>query len=228
MTIKEKLTALQTEIEDICNRINRDPGTVHIVAVTKYVSEERTKEALDAGIVHIGENRAESGVEKWEALHERGVWHFIGSLQSKKVKKIIDKFSFIHSLDRLSLAEELDKRCPDGQKVICFVQVNVSGEETKAGLHPEEVVPFIKKLMDFHSIEVIGLMTMAPFEDDPEKTRPVFRELRKLRDHVSALNLKHAPCKELSMGMSNDFRIALEEGATYIRIGSALVGADTK
>lgn len=224
MVVRENLQKIQQEIKSACERVNRDPNEVKIIAVTKYVDEERTKEVLDEGIVHIGENRVEGGVEKFEALGDRGIWHFIGSLQSKKVKKMIDKFSYIHSLDRLSLAKEIDKRAPDGKKINCFVQLNVSGEETKSGISSEELVPFIKDLSEYPAIHVVGLMTMAPFYEDPEKTRPIFRKLKELQEEVQALGLPYAPCNELSMGMSNDYVVAVEEGATFVRLGSSLVG----
>ncbi|WP_332632186.1 YggS family pyridoxal phosphate-dependent enzyme [Halalkalibacter flavus] len=226
MTVKERLSNLQEQINDVCNRCDRDISSVQIVAVTKYVSIETTAQALDAGLIHIGENRTEGAARKWEELGDRGVWHFIGSLQTRKVKQIIGKYEYLHSLDRLSLAKEVDKRLEDGQVMKCFVQVNVSGEESKSGLSPEEVIPFITDLEPYKHIKVVGLMTMAPFYDDPELTRPVFRKLRKIRDEVQSLELYHAPCKELSMGMSNDFTVAIEEGATFIRIGSALVGKE--
>ncbi|MDT8859107.1 YggS family pyridoxal phosphate-dependent enzyme [Alkalihalobacillus sp. MEB130] len=226
MTVKERFSQLQKKINDVCESCNRDPSSVQIVAVTKYVSMETTAEALDAGLLHIGENRTEGAVQKWNGLGDRGIWHFIGSLQSRKVKEITGKFEYLHSLDRLSLAKELDKRLEDGQVMKCFVQVNVSGEQSKSGLTPGEVIPFINDLADYPRIVIVGLMTMAPFYDDPELTRPIFRKLREIRDSVQELELAHAPCKELSMGMSNDYHVAIEEGATFIRIGSALVGKE--
>ncbi|ARK31079.1 YggS family pyridoxal phosphate-dependent enzyme [Halalkalibacter krulwichiae] len=226
MDIKENLTNIENAIKASCDKVGRDPNTVNIVAVTKYVSVATTKAALDNGLIHIGENRAEGALEKWEELNERGVWHFIGSLQTRKVKKIIGKYEYLHSLDRLSLAEELDKRLKEGQKIKCFVQVNVSGEESKAGIEPNHLRTFIDQLADFEKIQVVGLMTMAPFYEDPELTRPIFKQLRQLRDEIKSLKLDHAPCTELSMGMSNDYLVAVEEGATFVRIGSALVGRE--
>lgn len=226
MTIRENYIHLQKEIERICEARGRDPKSVHVVAVTKYIGIEKTKEAIAAGIKHIGENRSHGFNEKWEAIKDGCTWHFIGTLQSRKVKDVINRVDYLHSLDRLSLAKEVDKRLEKGRVLNCFVQVNVSGEETKFGLKPDEVIPFIRQLEPFQGIRVIGLMTMAPFYEDAERTRPVFRKLRELRDEVKALNLRHAPCTELSMGMSNDYKVALEEGATFIRIGSALVGRE--
>lgn len=226
VSVKENLAVIQKDIAEICERIGRDSTSVHIVAVTKYVSLETTEAALDAGLIHIGENRTEGAIKKWQALHDRGIWHFIGSLQSRKVKTVVGKYDYLHSLDRLALAKEVDKRLADGEVMKCFVQVNVSGEETKAGLSPTDVIPFVRDLAEYKGIQVVGLMTMAPFYEDPEQTRPVFQRLRAMRDRVQSLELAHAPCSELSMGMSNDYRVAIEEGATFIRIGSALVGRE--
>lgn len=226
MGVRENLAHIQSKISDACQKVNRSPEEVSIVAVTKYVTISRAEEAIQAGIQNLGENRLEGAMEKYEMLGDKAEWHFIGNLQSRKVKEMIHAYQYIHSLDRASLAKELNKRCEPGQSIKCFVQVNVSGEETKSGLHPNEVVDFIKALDKYPAVNVIGLMTMAPYEEDPEKVRPVFQQLRELRDNVKAENLEHAPCKELSMGMSNDFEIAIEEGATFIRLGTSLVGSD--
>lgn len=226
MTVTNNLAQIQQTIKEARSRSDRHTDNITIIAVTKYVTLEKAKEAIEAGIQHIGENRLEGALEKWEAFHGQVKFHFIGSLQSKKAKHLVDKYDYIHSLDRLSLAKELQKRCPDDKKLQCFVQVNASGEKSKSGLAPEETLDFIKKLEDYPSLKVIGLMTMAPYEEDPENTRPVFRRLRELRDEICELRLEHAPCEELSMGMSNDFHIAIEEGATFIRLGSTLVGKE--
>lgn len=224
MSVKENLVQIRSQIEQACSEGGRDPEEVRIIAVTKYVSVETAGEALDAGITHIGENRDKGFLNKWEALGTRPTWHFVGTLQSRKVKNIIDKVDYIHSLDRLSLAKEIEKRAH--RRVRCFVQVNVSGEESKHGLSPNEVIPFIEKLADYSKIEVAGLMTMAPYTDDRALLRSLFRQVRELAEDVQSQRWEHAPCRELSMGMSNDFDIAVEEGATLIRIGSALVGKE--
>nr|WP_236784714.1 YggS family pyridoxal phosphate-dependent enzyme [Alteribacter salitolerans] len=221
------MISIQERIKKASERVNREPQGVHVVAVTKYVSLERTKEALQAGIRHIGENRVEGGTKKRDAIPDLGTWHFIGSLQSKKVKHMIGKFDYLHSLDRMSLAKELQKRHTGQAPLKCFVQVNVSGEESKSGLEPDDVLPFIEELRSYPVIEVAGLMTMAPFVDDPEEVRPYFRRLRELKEEVEKRNYPHAPCRDLSMGMSNDFEVAVEEGATFVRIGSALVGNES-
>lgn len=221
-SIRENLEIIQQRIEEAKTRANRKNDHIKIIAVTKQVSVERAKEALDAGIVHLGENRPEGLLSKKEAIQEKAIWHYIGTLQTRKVKKVINEIVYLHSLDRLSLAEEIEKRAE--QPVKCFVQVNVSGEESKHGLSKEETIPFIQALEKFSKIQVVGLMTMAPYTDDKETIRKVFRELKELQQEVVNLNLPYAPCQELSMGMSNDYEIAIEEGATFVRIGTALVG----
>ena len=205
-SVESNLQIITEKIAKACEKVGRDPEEVTIIAVTKYVTIERAQEALKAGIIHLGENRDQELLKKYEVLGNQPIWHFIGTLQTRKVKKIIDKVDYIHSLDRLSLAEEIHKRA--NRKIPCFVQVNVSGEESKHGLPPEEVLPFIQQLAMYSNIEIVGLMTMAPYIKDEQILR----------------KLPYAPCTELSMGMSNDYEIAVEEGATFVRIGTSLVG----
>jgi PLP dependent protein len=224
MRVADNLIQIQQQINEACIKGNRNPDDVKLIAVTKYVSIERAQEALEAGVNHLGENRDEGLLAKWEVIKDKPSWHFIGSLQKRKVKNIIDKVEYIHSLDRLSLAEEINKRAK--QKIKCLVQVNISGEESKHGLTSEEAIVFIESLRPYENISVEGLMTMAPFTNEEHVIRDCFRKLRKLRDQVQSLHLSFAPCTELSMGMSNDFQIAIEEGATMIRIGTALVGEE--
>ncbi|CQR47778.1 hypothetical protein BN1058_02108 [Paraliobacillus sp. PM-2] len=225
MSVQANLNDIQKKISDACAEVGRNPDEVTIVGVTKYVSIERAAEAIEAGIINLGENRMEGLKEKRDHLTDEDiVWHFIGSLQSKKVKHVINEIDFIHSLDRLSLAKEINKRSV--KRISCFIQVNTSEEQSKHGLPTSEVIDFIKKLQDYPNIHVVGLMTMAPLTEDESFLRDTFRQLRALRDEVQGLHLDYAPCSELSMGMSNDYNIAIEEGATYIRIGSSLVGAN--
>ncbi|WP_416151031.1 YggS family pyridoxal phosphate-dependent enzyme [Salipaludibacillus sp. HK11] len=226
MSVKQNVKNVQASISEACQRSNRNPEDIKIIAVTKYVSIETANEAVIAGIKHLGENRIEEGLDKWNAIGDNVGWHFIGNLQSKKVKKMIHAFDYIHSLDRLSLAKEIDHRMREGRKMKCFVQVNVTGEESKSGIAPNEVTSFIEELKKFDSIEVVGLMTMAPYVEDTESLRPAFKKLRQLKEEVKEKKWLHAPCQELSMGMSNDYEIAIEEGATFIRVGSSLVGKE--
>jgi pyridoxal phosphate enzyme (YggS family) len=217
---------VQDNIRMACQNSSRDTADVEVVAVTKYVDVARMEEAFSAGLLHVGESKVQDAQAKWEVIGTKGVWHFIGHLQSNKVKDMIDKFDYIHSLDRLSLAKEIEKKAKEIEKVMpCFVQVNISGEDTKHGLEPNKVEAFIAKLAEFPHIKVVGLMTMAPYDENPEDTRPIFRELRELQASLQKKEWAHAPLKELSMGMSNDYSVAIEEGATFIRLGSTLVGS---
>jgi len=224
MSIAENIQNVNERINQACAKSNRNPEDIKVIAVTKYVDLEKTKEILTFGLKQIGENRAEQGIHKYEAIRDDVVWHFIGNLQTRKAKEIIGKFEYIHSVDRLSLAMEIDKRAKQQNiKVKCFVQVNVSGEESKSGVEPEELIQFIKTITEYDSIEVIGLMTMAPHYDDPELTRPIFRRLKELLDTINENKVLSYQLTELSMGMSNDFEVAIEEGATFIRLGSVLL-----
>ncbi|MGE7750137.1 MULTISPECIES: YggS family pyridoxal phosphate-dependent enzyme [Lysinibacillus] len=203
-------------------RVNREANNVQIIAVTKEVSVERTQEAIEAGLTHLGENRPEGLNRKLSAIQAHVNWHYIGSLQTRKVKQVINSIDYLHSLDRLSLAEEIEKRAV--KPVKCFIQVNVSGEESKHGLSMEEVLPFVESLKSFTKVEVVGLMTMAPNTEDEALIRTVFKQLKQCQQQIAEQGFAHAPCTELSMGMSNDFEIAVEEGATFVRVGTALVG----
>lgn len=219
--IIENLKQIQHQIEIAKQRVNAQQ-TVEIIAVTKEVDVNRTEEAIEAGLIHLGENRPEGLLNKIDSINSAVSWHYIGSLQTRKVKQVIDQIDYLHSLDRLSLAEEIEKRAT--KRVKCFVQVNVSGEESKHGLTREQALDFVKQLEQFPKIEVVGLMTMAPFTEDETMIRQVFKQLKQLQQEVSQLNIPNVPCTELSMGMSNDYEIAVEEGATFVRIGTALVG----
>ncbi|OXS77327.1 YggS family pyridoxal phosphate enzyme [Lysinibacillus sp. KCTC 33748] len=224
-TLTKILTNLK-KINDLIQaakkRANREAEKVQIIAVTKEVSVERTQEAIDAGLIHLGENRPEGLNRKTEAIQADVHWHYIGSLQTRKVKQVINSFDYLHSLDRLSLAQEIEKRAD--KPVKCFVQVNVSGEESKHGLSIEEVLPFIESLKSFTKVQVVGLMTMAPNTAEDTIIRSVFKQLKQCQQQIAEQGFAHAPCTELSMGMSNDFEIAVEEGATFVRVGTALVG----
>lgn len=222
MTVQENLAYVQKEIEAACQAARRSPEEITIIAVTKAVGIEKTEEVLQAGIQHLGENRNEGFLHKYSAFGKQAMWHFIGSLQTRKVKDIIHNIDYLHSLDRISLAEEIQKRA-DGV-VRCFVQVKTSQEESKQGLEPAHVLSFIQKLESYSKIHVVGLMTMAPHTNDTEQIRTCFQTLKQLQKEVQALQLTYATCEELSMGMSNDYAVAVEEGATYIRLGTILVG----
>ena len=225
MNVRENFETITKEIVETCEKVGRNVEEVNLVAVTKYVGDARVKEAIEAGITDFAENRPQNYVER-KGKYSDKTWHLIGSLQTRKVRDVINEVDYFHALDRDSLAKEIEKRAE--KEIKCFVQVNVSGEESKHGLTSEEAIDFIKSLEQYSKIKVVGLMTMAPFVEDEEILRNCFRKLRQLRDEVKGLNLAYAPCEFLSMGMSNDYKIAIEEGATHIRVGTALVGCELK
>ena len=225
MNVKNNLEKINNDIKNICQKSGRNFEDITLIAVTKYVGDERVKEAQEAGVHDFAENRAVNYIERKEKFLE-ATWHLIGSLQTRKVRDAINKVDYFHALDRESLAVEIEKRAE--HVINCFVQVNTSGEESKHGLIPEAVLEFVKGLEKYPKIRVVGLMTMAPFLEDEATLRSCLRKLRELRDEIKGLCLEYAPCKFLSMGMSNDYEIAIEEGATHIRIGTALVGNELK
>jgi pyridoxal phosphate enzyme (YggS family) len=218
---------VENRLEQACRRSGRHRQDVQIIAVTKYVSVNTAEAVVLEGITNIGENRWPNAKDKWDRLKGQAIFHYIGSLQTNKVKDVIGKFDFIHSLDRLSLAEAIHNRAQmlDIQ-VACFLQVNVSGEQSKHGLEPKQLKEFIRQLQAYDRLRPIGLMTMAPYESEPEQTRPIFRSLRELRDELNEQTILNEPLTELSMGMSNDFEVAVEEGATRVRLGTVLVGKE--
>lgn len=193
--------------------------------MTKHVDVDTIKEAISQGVTDIGENRVQELEAKYLELGDSVNYHMIGHLQTNKVKYIIDKVSLIHSLDRLSLAKEIDKRAKAHGKIMdVLIQVNVSKEESKYGVFKEDLIPFIKKLEKYDNICIRGLMTMAPHYEDSEKTRYVFRELRELSQKIKDENLERVNMDILSMGMTNDYKVAVEEGASHVRVGTGIFG----
>jgi len=221
MSILDNVSKVEQNIADACLSVGRSPNEVTIVGITKYVDNEIAGELYASGITHLGENRADVFLEKYNEIGKNVTWHFVGTLQTRKVRDVINKIDYLHSLDRLSLAEEVNKRAD--KKVKCFVQVNVAEEASKHGLGSGEVIEFIKQTSIFEKIEVVGLMTMAPDIDDEPALRSCFSELRRLQKEVQNLSLMHAPCMGLSMGMTNDYKIAIQEGATFVRLGRCLI-----
>ncbi|THF75580.1 YggS family pyridoxal phosphate-dependent enzyme [Cohnella fermenti] len=227
MALADRITEVDRRIAAACERSGRKREDVRVVAVTKYVSAAAARAVVEQGITQLGENRWPASEEKWNLLRGQASFHFIGSLQTKKVREVVGRFDYIHSLDRLSLAEEIEKRASAlGIVVPCFVQVNVSGEESKHGLSPNEAADFAAAIRPLRHIRPIGLMTMAPIELEAEEARPVFRELRLLKDKLNAGGVFGNELAELSMGMSGDFEVAIEEGATWVRLGTVLVGKE--
>ena len=220
MSILDNVQEVTTRMEQASEKSSSEKQ-VQLIGVTKSVSSQVASELLAAGVTHLGENRPDGLLEKQAELGRTAcTWHFIGTLQTRKVRQIIDAIDVLHSLDRLHLAEEINKRTD--RIIDCFIQVNVSGEESKQGIAPEDVPSFLHEIGQYPAIRVIGLMTMAPLTEDTARIREVFRSLKTLQEKVKAKKL-YAPCTELSMGMSSDFEIAIEEGATFVRIGTTLV-----
>jgi pyridoxal phosphate enzyme (YggS family) len=236
LTLASRREETERRILEACLRSGRQREDVHMIAVTKYVSTLMTLEVLRSGLHHLGENRWQNAADKWYAVESAShgdnalgqvVWHFIGSLQTNKVKDVVGRFAYIHSLDRLSLAKAISKQAVElGIETSCFIQVNVSGEASKHGVSPEGLAGLAQDASALPNIRIAGLMTMAPFEGEPEETRPVFRGLRNLRDELNRKALLPYEVKDLSMGMSNDFEVAVEEGATWLRLGTILVGKE--
>ncbi len=222
--IRQNIIDIKQEIAEICERANRNPDDILLLGVTKTVEPQRINEAIAEGITDIGENRVQEILNKYESV-DPVHWHLIGHLQTNKVKYIVDKVKMIHSLDSIRLAEEINKRAKQHQVLMdVLVQINVAKEDTKFGLYVDELDDFIKKVQEFENINIKGLMTIAPFEENPEKVRPYFRTLKSIFERIKAKKLERVDMQYLSMGMSNDFKIAIEEGANIIRIGTAIFG----
>ena len=226
MDLESNLNSVRKRIENAAAKTGRDSSEIKLVAVTKKVEPERVIKSINLGINTFGENYAQEFRDKFKVL-EKEVdqeikWHFIGQLQKNKVKYVMGKVELIHSLDSLSVAEEINKRAENmGITVPVLIEVDTGGEESKGGINPSKLEEFLKELRCLSSIDVQGLMTMPPYFDDPETARPFFYRLRELRDSLLASFPK---LNELSMGMSGDFEVAIEEGATIIRVGSAIFG----
>lgn len=226
MSIESNIKKIKDEIASICNDCGRNPEDVNLMAVTKTVDVDAVLEAIEAGIADVGENKPQELARKYEVIGDKVNWHLIGILQTNKVKYIIDKVTMIHSLDREALCEEIQKRAEKIDRVIdCLVQVNISKEETKHGLYKDDVVEFIKMVSEkYKNIRIRGLMTMAPFVDDEEVIESVFKGLKDLSLEVESLGLENVYMNTLSMGMSHDYHIAIKNGATIVRVGTAIFG----
>ena len=224
---------MKAHIDTILGRIRsaalaagRRPDTVRLVAVSKTVPAERVREAAAAGITLLGENYIQEAREKVEALHDLGLsWHFIGHLQSNKAKYAVRLFDMIHSVDTLKLARELDKQAAKNAKVQdILIQVNTGKEASKSGVYEEEALALVREAGRMEHLAVKGLMTLPPYFNAPEKVRPYFQALRELRDRIRDEALDGVAMEELSMGMTGDFEAAIQEGATLVRIGTAIFG----
>lgn len=225
LSIGENLCRIREQVALAAKRVGRNPETVKLIAVTKTVSEEQIRQAVAAGITAVGENRVQEMLAKQPLLTPGLEWHLIGHLQTNKVRYIIGKVYLLHSLDSWRLAVAINQRAvKKNVRMEVLVQVNVAGETTKQGLATNEVMDFMQELTTLPGLKVRGLMTIAPEVNDPEEARPVFRELRFLAGHLQQV-VPEVAMDYLSMGMSNDYVVAVEEGANMLRLGTAIFGA---
>lgn len=219
MNLVENADLVRQQVETARNKVNRQ-DQVNVIAVTKYVDVATTEALVKTGIQHIGENRVDKFLEKYQALNGYDLtWHLIGSLQRRKVKDVINLVDYFHALDSVKLAQEIQKRAEHPIK--CFLQVNISGEESKHGFAPDELDDVLAEIAQLDKIEIVGLMTMAPFEASQEELQDIFSKTHQLQKQLEKKQLKNMPFSELSMGMSRDFEVAIANGATYVRIGTS-------
>jgi len=224
--ISENLKYIKQSIVKAAKRVGRDPSEIKLLAVTKEQSDVIVTEAIQAGMTLLGENKVQEASGKIEVLGRNGLeWHFIGRLQKNKVKFIFDLFDLIHSVDSFPLAEVIHKKAQKtGSCMPILLQINISGEKSKLGINPLNLPEEIKKIAKLEGVKVCGLMTIPPFNSNPENSRSYYVRLRELRDTCSNLNIPRINLNELSMGMSNDYEVAIEEGATMVRVGTGLFG----
>ena len=227
MGLAENLSSLQQRIAAACQRAGRDPTSVTLMAVTKTHPPETVQAAADLGLVFVGENKVQEAKAKIPLCPGKLRWHFIGHLQSNKARDAVELFEMIQSVDSLALAQELNKRCEQaGKRMPILLEVNLAGEASKFGYAPERLLTELTELNALPRLEVHGLMTVPPWKPEAESVRPFFRSARELKQRCE--EILGAPLPQLSMGMSGDFEVAIEEGATIVRIGTALFGERAK
>ena len=220
MNLQQNKDSIFRSVERIVEKSNRLKNSVKIIAVTKYVDCETARQLVNTGIQHIGENRVDKFLDKYQALkNENLTWHLIGSLQRRKVKDIINYVDYFHALDSIKLAQEIDKRAE--HVIQCFLQVNISKEASKHGFQVEELDDVLSELEKLENIRLVGLMTMAPFEASHDELNQIFEATHQLQKELQKKQLKNMPFTDLSMGMSRDYPEAIANGATYVRIGTA-------
>ena len=220
MNLKENTNLVFQQISNAVQEAGRENDSVSVIAVTKYVDVETASALVSQGVQHIGENRVDKFLDKYHALSDKNLtWHLIGTLQRRKVKEVISYVDYFHALDSLKLAQEIQKRAD--HKIKCFLQVNISQEESKHGFSKEELLALLPELSQLDHIEYVGLMTMAPFEATSQELQEIFKETQELQKTIQEKHLPNMPMTELSMGMSRDFKEAIQYGSTFVRIGTA-------
>lgn len=223
MTVKENYKKIENKVKAACARIDKNPEDIQIVAVCKGHSSEKIREAYECGIKIVGENKTQEADIHQEELADLDInWHFIGKLQKNKINRILNSFDFIQSVDGVKSIEHIHKRVTDSRDV--FIEINIGEEKTKSGFTETGLKKALNYIQKLNRVNIIGLMAIPPAVDDPEDIRPYFRRIRELKDEINSLNLPNFDIKHLSMGMSYDYDIAIEEGATMVRIGTALFG----
>ncbi|MGD0278859.1 MAG: YggS family pyridoxal phosphate-dependent enzyme [Smithella sp.] len=223
--IAANISKIKQRINAAAARCNRVPDSIKLLAVTKTVSPFAVQQAINAGIMVLGENYVQEAKEKMAVIEQRVQWHMIGHLQTNKAKYAVNLFDYIHSVDHMELAKEINKRAGlINRKINILIEINVSGEKTKDGISAAKAVELVKDVSLLGNVSVKGLMTMAPYSANPENSRPFFSELRNLQNNIISEGITNIQMEELSMGMTDDFEIAIEEGATMIRIGRAIFG----
>lgn len=223
--IRENLEQVRKNIEEACKEVGRDPSEVTLIAVSKTKPVPLLREAYDAGARCFGENKVQEIMDKYPQLPEDIQWHMIGHLQRNKVKYIVDKAAMIHSVDSLRLAEVIEQEAAKHKvQVPILLEVNVAEEESKFGLKMDEVLPLIETVSGFPHIRIRGLMTIAPYVEDPEENRDIFRQLKKLSVDIEAENINNVNMSVLSMGMTGDYQVAVQEGSTMVRVGTGIFG----
>ena len=226
MSVTENLDEVERRIQAACDRAGRDRSEVTLIAVSKTKPIEMIEEAVNAGIRIFGENKVQELVAKHDEMEEGLEWHMIGHLQTNKVKMLPGRAKMIHSVDSIHLAEEIDKQFGKaGQIAHVLIEVNMAGEESKFGLRPQDVESFLDEIAKFANIHVHGLMTIAPFVEDANENRKIFTDLKKLLIDMRRKNNDNIDMRELSMGMTGDYEVAIEEGATFVRVGTGIFGA---
>jgi pyridoxal phosphate enzyme (YggS family) len=225
MSVADNLKTVMDRIAFAAKRAGRDPSSVRLVVVTKTIDIERIREAVSSGATLLGENRVQEAKEKIEKLGPIASWHLIGHLQTNKAKYAVKLFDLVHSVDNLELAKEIDRQASKIGKVqSVLIEVNIAGEASKAGMAVKAAPALVREIAKLKNVSIQGLMTMPPFSDDPEDSRPYFCVLRELAESIAKENIPGVSMQELSMGMSGDFEVAVEEGATMVRVGTAIFG----